>query len=609
MTFTHKLARRLAIIRSLAMVPLFLAAAALTGCLDQIASSTFDPASTGGSTELEPVALAPETMTLETSQKAQFQATVGGKWSEPVDWSADGGEITQSGVFAAERPGTYHVLGRRRGRDLPPDTATVIVVAPQSTLEHVVVEPGQVEMHAAQEQKFLASGILRGGSHAALGVVWSATGGSIDAGGDYRAPDRTGNFLVIARNTSGTKADTSLVNVSASAGYPESPAGNPDTTAKTDPQTPSNPVTPGNPPTAGNPRPSLPVIPGQIDWSHPAGTLPTQASALVALDLVGPTLTATQSAAQGGMFNTYESRWIQFAQRQWQSEGAAWSGDYYDRALNFYALWIRTGDATWRNRADQIAVGYRTQYLEANNYSSSPHWSQLEGVFLHYWLTGDAKSRAAVVNVAGKLSIFLNSSPSYKYQEGRIQARAMMASLLSCLIKDTSRDWCGQADRFIDDWVNLQQPDGSFRYRLSTEDPNSPMGQSNFMEGLRADAAIKYYYLRRQDPRILTMVARMADYMSTEWNPSAGTFKYHSVDPTAAPSLADLNHLIVEMFGFAYKTTGQQKYKAIGDAAFDAGEPGWTPAYVASGHGEFLTESKQYNEHYYSSFRYLAFRQ
>ena len=105
------------------------------------------------------------------------------------------------------------------------------------------------------------------------------------------------------------------------------------------------------------------------------------------------------------------------------------------------------------------------------------------------------------------------------------------------------------------------------------------------------------------------MVRRMADYMSTQWDPTAGTFKYHSVNATASPTLADLNHMIVEMFGFAYKVSGQQQYRAIGDAAFDAGEPTWLPSYSATGAGEFLTGSKQFNEHYYNSFSYLALRQ
>jgi hypothetical protein len=136
------------------------------------------------------------------------------------------------------------------------------------------------------------------------------------------------------------------------------------------------------------------------------------------------------------------------------------------------------------------------------------------------------------------------------------------------------------------------------------------MGQSNFMEGIRADAAIKYYYLRKQDPRIVTLVRRMADYMmTTQWNATAGTFKYHSVDAAASPRLADLNHLIVVMFGFAYKTSGDPKYRTVGDAAFDAGEPTWLASYSATGAGEFLTGSKQFNEHHYSSFHYLAMRQ
>ena len=586
MTFKHKLARRLSLVRSAPpRIAVLVAGILLAGCLDQAASTAFDPgiaedpsASKGPAS----LSIAPASLTLETDQPAQFKA------NSAVEWVVTGGAISKHGVFSSKSTGTFRVVGKDRGRPHWRDTAIVVVVPSQPVLADVVVSPERASVPTAGSVAFAASGRLADGSSVPIGVTWSASGGSVDAGGNYSAGSTTGEFHVIALHAGG-QADTSFVSVVKAEIVPPPP-------------------TESAPAPAPSPSPSPMPIPGALDFSRPAGPLPTTADDLVALGIVGPTLTSARSAAMGAMFATFESRWQQFGEAHWNDPTDRY-GNYYDRAYNHYALWARTGDAKWRQRADAIALNYRTTYLEPNNYGSSPHNAQLEGVFLHYWLTGDLQSRKAVVETARILGTYSNPDPAYAYQEGRIQGRGLLAVLLACQLGDTSADWCGKADRFIENWIALQQADGGFRYRLNTEDPNGPMGQSNFMEGIRADAAIKYYYARKQDPRVATMVRRMADYMATQWDPTAGTFKYHSVNSSASPTLADLNHMIVQMFGFAWKVSGVQQYRAIGDAAFDAGEPTWTSAYIATGAGEFLTGSKQFNEHYYSSFRYLALRQ
>ena len=599
MTFKHKLARRLALVRSESpRTALLVASILVAGCLDQAASTAFDPGiaeDPAGVKEPAALSIAPTSLTLEIDQPAQFKA------NSAVEWVVDGGAISKEGVFTSKSTGTFRVVGKDRGRPHWRDTAIVVVVPTQPVLARVVISPERASAPAGGTLAFTASGRLADGSTVPIGVTWSASGGSIDAGGNFAAGSTVGEFHVIARH-SGGKADTSFVSLVKAEVVPPPP------TQPAPSPTPGPTPTPAPPAPTPAPSPSPIPIPGALDFSRPAGPLPTTADDLVALGIVGPTLTAAKSAAMGSMFATFESRWVQFAETHWNDPSDRY-GNYYDRAYNHYALWARTGDPKWRQRADAIALNYRTTYLEPNNYGSSPHNAQLEGVFLHYWLTGDMQSRKAVVETARILGTYSNPNAAYAYQEGRIQGRGLLAVLLACQLRDTSADWCAKADQFIENWIALQQADGSFRYRLNTEDPNGPMGQSNFMEGIRADAAIKYYYTRKQDPRVATMVRRMADYMSTQWNPTAGTFKYHSVNPTASATLADLNHMIVQMFGFAWKVSGQQQYRAIGDAAFDAGEPGWTAAYISTGAGEFLTGSKQFNEHYYSSFRYLALRQ
>ena len=373
--------------------------------------------------------------------------------------------------------------------------------------------------------------------------------------------------------------------------------------------------------------------PGPGPWPElllsPAGVDPRVAA------FIGPTIRADEGRALGAPFSSFERRWVQFGDSHWRDPRDRF-GNYYDRALNHYALWLRTGDPKWRRRADSIAVDYRT-YLEGLQadlgrkdpsgrprrdrapYSTSPHNTFPEGLAVHYLLTGDPASREAVAGLAHYAVSYRSASPDYRYLEGRIQARGVIAALSALAVGHDGRfvsadgrkhdyDWGAIADEFVDNWAKLQQEDGSFRYRLDTESARGPMGQSNFMEGLRANALIKYYQLRKQDPRVERIVRRMADYMATQWDAEAGAFRYHDVDRGVKPTLADLNHLIVEMFGFAYHQSGEERYGEIGDAAFAAGEPPFGASYRAAGAGEFMGGSKQYNQHYYSAFRYLAFR-
>lgn len=340
---------------------------------------------------------------------------------------------------------------------------------------------------------------------------------------------------------------------------------------------------------------------GRAD-SPSAVALPASADYLVATGIVGPTITTRRSSTIGDVFREYEQKAADFSNDHWQRDNSAWAAaNYYDRALGHYALWARTASPAYWRRATAIAVDYRTHYLEHARFSSSPHWAQLEGVAVHYWLTGDERSRVAVIETARKLSAGFPAArgarSDYQYNEGRIQQRVMLACLLAWSLGDSSRDWGAMADAYVENWLRLQRPDGSFRYRLNTEDDQSPLGQSNFMEGLRMDALAKYYDLRRADPRIVGAIRRQVDFLwSSQWLPAAQAFRYWSVARVdAAP---DLNMLMVLGFGFVYHTTGIERYRQWGDEIFAAG--------VSK---TYYKGSKQYNEQQYDSFNYLGYRQ
>ncbi|CAA9319918.1 MAG: hypothetical protein AVDCRST_MAG40-1408, partial [uncultured Gemmatimonadaceae bacterium] len=117
-----------------------------------------------------------------------------------------------------------------------------------------------------------------------------------------------------------------------------------------------------------------------------------------------------------------------------------------------------------------------------------------------------------------------------------------------------------------------------------------------FMVGLLNDAMVRYYNLFDRDARILPSIKKSADYMwANDWDANKQAFRYLTGEGEGQP---DLNNLIVSGYGFVYQQTRDVTYKTRGDAAFASG--------VA---GAWYNGSKQFNEVYHNSFRYVTMRQ
>jgi hypothetical protein len=230
MTYTFKLSRRLARFRG-RFTPAacdlahasnrFSVSVLLATLLVALGCSAGEP--TGISTTVAdevidgPVAVSPRIMTLEGKQGVMYQAfesmLPGSGVVTSVEWTATGGTIAPNGAYSSSSTGAFKVIGRRKGNPKnPPDTSTVTVVPPQPTLAAVVVSPSSANLIAGQTQQFTASGKLSDGSSVAIGVTWTTTGGTIDVGGLYAAPNTAGTFQVVATHVTTGIADT--VNVS-----------------------------------------------------------------------------------------------------------------------------------------------------------------------------------------------------------------------------------------------------------------------------------------------------------------------------------------------------------------------------------------------------------
>ncbi len=217
MTYTYKLARRLAISRKLGLSTAFALLAACAG------DSTAPEAPGDSSAPSAPASLTaplgfrvlPSAVTLEVDQSVRFRGELRtsrtGLRMPPMRWEATGGTITSDGTFSARRPGTYRVIGRSRIHR--PDTSVVVVVPRQPKVERLQVTPRTPEIIVGRKRTFTAVGRLPDGTHTAIRVNWRATGGTISPAGVYEAGDSAGTYEVIARSLRGGHADTIKVQV------------------------------------------------------------------------------------------------------------------------------------------------------------------------------------------------------------------------------------------------------------------------------------------------------------------------------------------------------------------------------------------------------------
>ncbi|HEY7636578.1 MAG TPA: hypothetical protein VH763_13585 [Gemmatimonadales bacterium] len=230
MTYTFKLARRLAVSRDFVMLSLLVLLAACSGDTTSPDTRSSTPA------QAVPFEVVPRSITIEANQRIQFrgqlQDSSGGMIPAQVTWHATGGTIDSTGTFWSSNPGTYTIIARRywgpavevnqskggkkasdsrrawRDHPVAVDSSVVEVVP---TIKRIAISPKPVRMSTGAARTFTATGFLSDDSAITLAVAWSATGGAIDASGTYTAGNTAGLFHVIAANAAGTLADTAAV--------------------------------------------------------------------------------------------------------------------------------------------------------------------------------------------------------------------------------------------------------------------------------------------------------------------------------------------------------------------------------------------------------------
>ena len=459
---------------------------------------------------------------------------------------------------------------------------------------------------------------------------------ALDVGGSTAA-------TAVARDASGTpiggvsftwsSSNTSVATVSSSGAVSAVGAGSASITATGGGKTGSQSLTvnaPAPPPPPPPPPGSAPKGVDGVRW------------------LAGPIPSVSESRASGTAYAKYEDDYVKYADYHWASHGANWEqANYYDRAASYYVWWARTGNTTYLNRANAIAVDYRDKYLQPNRtdgfaYNSSTYWHMPLGLALHYLVTGDEKSRQAVGYssewVGGPHTLkeldktttmtrpsTYTQSPSASAianplvvgtAENRWRARVLQAYVLSHVIAapqggpatkqvgTVAGTWAEKAKGALDKILSIQNADGSYR------DEQSGGAEKPFMDALVNDALILYYQFVSPDSRILSAVKRNLDYnWANTWlghKENSQSFAYYEwsytspVDPNWAGgryAAGDLNNMMVNAFGWVYSMTGDAAYRDRGHTVFQGG--------IALG---YVQGTKQFNQQYHGSWRFIGYR-
>ena len=302
---------------------------------------------------------------------------------------------------------------------------------------------------------------------------------------------------------------------------------------------------------------------------------------------------------------------------------------YYDGPHAFFQRFVRSPSAATYRRARAESTLYRdkelrfmdgramaVQICERKDWSPARplDWAVMrrmtgQGMLDDYLLTGDPAAREAVVAMGEAFRRDLHALTTGRENTLRVTERNMAWTLMGLAAyfsldprPDVKKAMVDVAeDAFA--WQARGQS-GAFEHDIARPDPEEcekgPRGGSPFMTSLLVDALMDYHALTR-DPRVAEVVRKVAVwYESAAVTTDRRAFRYLwgcDGDPMDDSGVADLNLLIVHVFGAAFALTGDRHWLAFGDAIADHGIDAMA-----------TTNPKQWNQAARSFGRYLGYR-
>jgi hypothetical protein len=166
---------------------------------------------------LTSIELTPASATLQEGTTQQFTATGrfsdGGSGPIAVTWSSTGGTTSATGVYTAGSvAGNFQVVATEQGGSISAAAAVTVTASPP-VLTSISVAPATVSLAPGATQQFTATGHYSGGGTGSVAVTWTATGGTVSAGGLYTAGAVDGPYQVTATATGGAIAGAASVTI------------------------------------------------------------------------------------------------------------------------------------------------------------------------------------------------------------------------------------------------------------------------------------------------------------------------------------------------------------------------------------------------------------
>lgn len=264
-------------------------------------------------------------------------------------------------------------------------------------------------------------------------------------------------------------------------------------------------------------------------------------------------------------------------------EGYSW---YYDGNRVYQQIGDLLNDRSFVACSQLFNDGYRA-YVEKGN-GNIPGWQYFpHGMYMNFGRTGNQLTQAAVKLMANG-SPWAQNTYIHANMIDQGYTREMAYATQTVVFAERlgrPRPW---KLRFLADSL-LSHIEQWYVQRSGKPQP--------FMVALTAEALIDYYNLTK-DPRIPGALKMVADGLwSGSWDPVSKSFLYEEFsNGTRVPS-NDTNLLIVPLFGWVFRQTGESIYRERGDVIFNTGvRTAW------------LEGGKQFSQNYRWSFKYVWWR-
>lgn len=263
---------------------------------------------------------------------------------------------------------------------------------------------------------------------------------------------------------------------------------------------------------------------------------------------------------------------------------------YYDAARIFFQIADYTAQGSWNLCANYTKPHYRNSYVIKNGGSVPAYWVFAHGLALDYKRNNDPASNQALDMLSENASYCRGTA----YELSALPDPALQREAAYCLMLMIEQKRLGKATPFISQYLGFVKQ----HLRKQFVDNTTPYRQP-FMVSLGAEALIQYNRDVAKDAEVLPLLQAAASALwSKDWDFVSKSFKYYqNAGASWEPSL-DLNLLIVPMYGWLYKQTGDSTWRLMGDQIFEYGV-----------NGAWLVGGKQFNQNYRSSFNYVEWRQ